>query len=96
MFKEAETENCLTMIIQVVNTVKTRLKFQLIRLLLATNLQRIKENGHEVWRLDYLVNQPSARALGKISVNHQLMIKTHQISKLCFESDAWWSDENIP
>ena len=51
------------MIIQVVNTVKTRLKFQLIRLLLATSLQRIKENGHEVWRLDYLVNQPSARTL---------------------------------
>ena len=51
------------MIIQVVNTEKTRLKFQLIRLLLATNLQHIKENGHEVWRLDYLVNQPSARAL---------------------------------
>ena len=36
------------MIIQVVNTEKTRLKFQLIRLLLATNLQHIKENGHEV------------------------------------------------
>ena len=51
------------MIIQVVDIVKTRLKFQLNRLLLATNMQCIEENGHEVWRLDYLVKQRSARAL---------------------------------
>ena len=43
MFKEAEAENCLTMIIQVVNTVKTRLKFYLFTLLLAPTCNALKK-----------------------------------------------------